>query len=160
MSKKGSAGASKNDSMNIDIDNYIMTKNYPSGYENQVELPVDEQKDANRERSIDNPYPEEAKTNLDMKFESEHDLIEHWKQRPEDHDDIDFKNYDPFEEDDTDGIEYGNPFAEVSDDPMAFDNEVYQEDDIVQVKSESEKGSDKEPELFTESDNDIVMYDI
>ena len=159
QSKEKNTNSSKQSQKKVPKNPKMMSNNHSLGYENQFELRVDEEKGANRERSIDNPYPEEAVTNLSVKFESEHDLIAHWKQRPEDYDDDDgiFKNIDPFEEDDTDGLD---PNPEVIDNRMAFDNNVYQEDDIIKVKSESEKESDKEPELFTESDDGIVTYNI
>ena len=146
-----------------------MATSYPSGYENHVESSVDMtdgQKATNRERSIDSPDPEAARASMGKKFESEHDLIEHCRKRPgddgedDDVDAVDFKYYDPFEGDPMDKIEYRDPYTEDFDDPLGFDNQVYQDDDIVKVKSESDKESEKEQELFTDLGEDIVQYDI
>jgi len=144
----------------FDISSYIKGTSYPNGYENHIEASVDEPRDVTMERGVDNPKTEEVQTNLGMKFESEHDLLEHIQRPGQYDDDVDFKDYDPFEEDETDGIEYRDPYAEVSDDPLAYDNNIFQEDDIVKVKSSSDREMDNEPELFTDLGEDIVQYDI
>lgn len=146
----------------FDIDNYIVNTNYSRGYEN--ERGVDEERQVGNGAVTNKPETEEEmKDRLGYKFESEHDLIEHYRQRPEEYNDVDFKDHDPFEEDDIDSGQLQDPYASDNKDPMAFENDIFEPDDVddmVKVKSESDKESDKESALFQDLGEDIIQYDI
>ena len=138
-----------------------MNTNYTLGYENNVKE-GNERKVSSTDDSHNNPDPEKAKEKLGVKFESEDDLIDHYRRGPEEYDD-DFKDYDPFAEDDTDGVHYPDPFASDGKDPLSYDNTIFEGDDLddmVKVKSDSDKESDRDPELFNDLGEDIIQYDI
>ena len=148
----------------FDIDTYIVNTNYSLGYENKVgSHDVDAEKGADKNDSFQKPVPEEAREKLGMKFESEHDLIEHYRRRPEEYDDVDFKDCDPFGDDDTDSVRFADPYASDYKDPLSFHNEALEPDDIddmVKVRTNSDKESEKDSELFKDLGEDIIQYDI
>ena len=152
----------------FDIDSYIKNSTFEYGYEHQNG--ANSEPKQTREMPVDEPPPdpETAKVNLGMKFESEADLLEHIRKGPEEEfeDDVDFKDYDPFESDDDnpDDVTFGSgsvdPFTTEMKDPYAFDNDTYQPEETYKVNSESEKGSEREPELFVNLHDDIILYNI
>ena len=152
----------------FDIDSYIKNSTFEYGYEHQNG--ANSEPKQTREMPVDEPPPdpETAKVNLGMKFESEADLLEHIRKGPEEEfgDDVDFKDYDPFEsdEDNPDDVTFGSgsvdPFTTEMTDPYAFDNDNYQPEETYKVNSESEKGSEREPESFFNLHDDIILYNI
>ncbi|XP_065056618.1 uncharacterized protein LOC135684863 isoform X1 [Rhopilema esculentum] len=159
--KKSSKGNVMKFSKGIDLDSYIQNTNYPPGYEDAVQREAKMQNGfASNDMQVDG---DPGKTNLGIRFESEHDLIEHYRKGPEtedEFDDVDFKDHDPFEDDEV-RITDHDPFESDYREARSFDNGVFEHDDeVYKENSESERDSEKNPDLFVNVNQDFIQYEI
>ena len=139
------------------LDKHIKQTTYSLGYENEVTPDSEPQSQPSPAREELEGRPtsdvELAMENLGVKFESENDLLEHYKMSPkEEHEDL--KAYDPFASDES---EAESPSQRSFGDEHGIQ---YETDDAYKMNSEDEAESGKEAGSYVDFEDEIIQYDI